>query len=107
MRRAVPLRSAVARLKARYRAEAPARQNRARGTHCFYCGAQFGRGDLQRTVDHRLPRSRDGSDLLVNMVFACRACNQRKGDRPEHEFVSSTWLMERRRAVSGRGQATR
>lgn len=53
----------------------------------------------QRTVDHRIPRGRGGSEGLTNLVFACRACNQRKADRSEEEFVSSTWLVRRRREV--------
>jgi 5-methylcytosine-specific restriction endonuclease McrA len=84
----------------RREADAAARANRDRGTHCFYCGAAF--GDLpgfDRTVDHRLPRSQGGKDLLVNMGFACRDCNERKADRDEATFVSSEWLARRRAQV--------
>jgi 5-methylcytosine-specific restriction endonuclease McrA len=84
------------------REDAPSRRNRNHGTHCFYCGAAFEpSGPQKRTVDHRLPRARKGSHRLVNLVFACRACNERKADRPEGEFVASAWLGARRREVSG------
>jgi antirestriction protein len=73
----------------RWRAETPARRNGSRVTHCFYCGAAFtGTGRRQRTIDHRYPRSHGGGDGLDNVVFACRACNERKADQSEDEFVA-------------------
>lgn len=81
--------------------DTPARRNRSEGRECFYCGAPFEEvGPQQRTIDHRLPRSQRGSSRLVNLVFACRACNERKASRPEAEFVQSAWLDERRRRFS-------
>ena len=83
-------------------ADVAARANRDRGTHCFYCGAAFSSEvGLDRTVDHRLPRARGGTNALVNMVFACRACNERKADRDEDAFLASEWLAERRRQLGG------
>lgn len=88
-----------------WRADArAARRNRSRARECFYCGVAFdGRGALERTVDHRLPRSRGGAEGLANLVFACRACNQRKADQLEADFVRSAWLAERRRQVASGG----
>jgi 5-methylcytosine-specific restriction endonuclease McrA len=89
----------------RRQADAAARANRDRGTHCFYCGVAF-RPEvigLDRTVDHRLPRAKGGTNALVNMVFACRACNERKADRDEATFVASEWLATRRHQVEGDG----
>ena len=81
----------------RWRADAPARRNRAEGATCFYCGVTFeGAGKRARTMDHRLARSRGGTDGLVNVVFACRACNDRKADADEDDFVASEWLRRRR-----------
>lgn len=95
---------ALGRFRARRGAARAARRNRATGTRCAYCGVAFeGSGARSRTVDHRLPRSRGGTDGLANLVFACRACNQRKADRPEPEFLASPWLRDRRRAVGGDG----
>ena len=82
-------------------ADLPARRNRAEGSHCFYCGVAFEpSGPRERTVDHRLPRARQGSNRLLNLVFACRACNERKAAQPEAGFVTSEWLAGRRRDVS-------
>lgn len=80
-----------------------AARNRSTAAACFYCGAAFTpSGARQRTIDHRVPRSLGGSQRLANLVFACRSCNQRKGDLPEAEFVASEWLA-RRRADIARG----
>lgn len=48
---------------------------------CQYCG-QHG-GDL--TVDHIVPRSRNGEHSWQNVVTACRACNHRKGGKTLQE----------------------
>lgn len=47
---------------------------------CQYCGQTH---DL--TLDHVQPRSRGGRHSWENVVIACRACNQRKGDRTPEE----------------------
>jgi 5-methylcytosine-specific restriction endonuclease McrA len=94
------LRAAIAEARERRQADAAARANRDQGTNCYYCGVAFSDAPgLDRTIDHRHPRSKGGTDLLVNMVFACRACNERKADRDEVGFLESTWLTERRRQV--------
>jgi 5-methylcytosine-specific restriction endonuclease McrA len=75
-----------------------AARNRARASSCFYCGAGFApEGPSSRTVDHRVPRAAGGHDGLANLVFACLACNRRKADATEADFLASTWLAERRR----------
>lgn len=50
---------------------------------CQYCGVKKNAGDL--TLDHILPRSRGGDNSPVNVVTACVACNNRKGDRTPAE----------------------
>jgi 5-methylcytosine-specific restriction endonuclease McrA len=57
-------------------------------------------GPDHRTVDHRVPKSRGGTDGLSNLVFACFTCNQRKRDRPEADFLVSPWLVGRRAEVA-------
>jgi len=44
---------------------------------CQYCGTSEG----YMTVDHVLPRSLGGGETWENLVCACPACNNRKGDR--------------------------
>lgn len=50
---------------------------------CQFCGDQPGMQTL--TLDHVLPRSRGGEKTWENVVTACRACNQRKGNRTPKE----------------------
>jgi hypothetical protein len=52
----------------------------ARDRHvCAYCGGRFGHGALE--MEHVTPSSRGGFTVWQNVVSACRACNQRKGNR--------------------------
>lgn len=54
---------------------------------CLYCGRRFADRDLTR--DHILPRSRGGRDTWLNVVTACRRCNQHKG-----RFTPEEWGVE-------------
>jgi hypothetical protein len=52
----------------------------ARDRHvCAYCGGRFVQGALE--MEHVTPSSRGGFTVWQNVVSACRACNQRKGNR--------------------------
>jgi 5-methylcytosine-specific restriction endonuclease McrA len=53
------------------------------GFRCQYCGERM--NPVELTLDHILPRSRGGDDSAINVVTACRACNQRKGSRTPEE----------------------
>lgn len=46
------------------------------GYRCVACGATE---DL--TIDHRVPRSRGGSNHISNLQTMCAPCNNGKGDR--------------------------
>ena len=48
---------------------------------CVYCGA---RGDL--TVEHMLPRARNGPDIPENAVWVCGSCNSAKGSKRLYEW---------------------
>lgn len=56
----------------------------ARDRHrCQYCGTKGTVFEL--TLDHIMPRSRGGRSAPENLCAACKACNQRKGDRTPEE----------------------
>jgi 5-methylcytosine-specific restriction endonuclease McrA len=60
------------------------------GMRCYYCLKPLmliaeDIGD-RATKDHLTPVSRGGANLISNIVPACIACNQRKGDMTEAEF---------------------
>ncbi len=46
---------------------------------CAYCGHRLPGSQLTR--DHVMPVSRGGRDVWMNVVAACRPCNQRKSGR--------------------------
>lgn len=59
---------------------------------CIYCGLKP--GEIQRgkllskssfTVDHIVPKSRNGRDTWTNTACACESCNHRKGSRLPNE----------------------
>jgi len=56
---------------------------------CFYCGQfmhepeKVVEGDVSNllaTIDHVVPKSKGGGDVLHNMVVACMPCNSKKSD---------------------------
>ena len=50
---------------------------------CFYCGSP---GPIQ--ADHWVPRSRGGSNSILNLVPACYLCNQDKSDMTPAEWIT-------------------
>jgi 5-methylcytosine-specific restriction endonuclease McrA len=49
---------------------------------CAYCGVS----NRPLQVEHIIPKSRGGSDMVSNLTIACNNCNQLKGDRTAKEF---------------------
>ena len=43
---------------------------------CYYCGGVFKPSEL--TMDHKIPLSRGGSSEKMNIVPACKECNNKK-----------------------------
>lgn len=65
---------------------------------CAYCkrplpennsGVPFG---ARRHVEHRIPLSRGGTNYPENIVWACGACNSRKHNQTDVEFLSRATL---------------
>ncbi|HAC15306.1 MAG TPA: HNH endonuclease [Bacteroidetes bacterium] len=50
------------------------------GNRCQYCGSS---SDL--TIDHVIPKSRNGKDTWDNLVTACNSCNHKKGNKTPSE----------------------
>jgi len=49
---------------------------------CYYCGKK---GD---TIDHVIPRSKNGLTTIQNCVCACETCNNKKGNVDKVFFVN-------------------
>ena len=43
---------------------------------CYYCGRKFPPSEL--TMDHKIPLTRGGRSEKINIVPACKECNNRK-----------------------------
>ena len=51
---------------------------------CHYCGRELRLAAA--TIDHLLPISRGGCTTFDNIVIACVACNNAKGNKTKEEF---------------------
>jgi hypothetical protein len=55
------------------------------GACCNYCGIRTTRhihnADTQAEIDHVTPISKGGGHTMVNVVVACRKCNNKKSDK--------------------------
>jgi 5-methylcytosine-specific restriction endonuclease McrA len=61
--------------------------------HCYYCRAPLDGNNPQtgrKTLDHKQPKSRGGTDDPANVVPCCYLCNHTKGHMNEIEF--KTWI---------------
>ncbi|WP_091249205.1 HNH endonuclease [Micromonospora matsumotoense] len=56
------------------------------GAGCFYCGHPFATL-LGATVDHLIPQSALPGWALMNLVLACRPCNEAKADQLPQVFL--------------------
>ena len=52
-------------------------------SRCQYCANTFCSSEL--TLDHIVPRSRNGKNTWTNLVACCKKCNQLKRDRTPEE----------------------
>lgn len=52
--------------------------------HCAYCGCEISLQTMQ--VDHVVPLRKGGSDVLANMLPACRSCNHYKHTLTVEQF---------------------
>ena len=53
---------------------------------CFYCAVKL--SPSNRTLDHKIPLSRGGTNTINNVVPACRPCNNRKLKMTTEEFLA-------------------
>ena len=65
----------------------------ATGYRCWYCGIIPRSEDM--TLDHVIPRSRNGDGIKKNLVPCCRKCNEKKGAKSVEEFR----ILHRQRVV--------
>jgi 5-methylcytosine-specific restriction enzyme A len=61
---------------------------------CYYCQL-FGIIVATNSIDHKIPKSRGGTDERTNLCGCCKNCNDRKQDMTSDEFIQE--LLQRRR----------
>jgi len=66
---------------------------------CQFCGEKFNSPEL--TIDHLIPVSNDGLDEIINYVTCCKPCNQKKANKPLHEFAKSIGIKIEELPVHG------
>ncbi|MDE5874117.1 MAG: type II CRISPR RNA-guided endonuclease Cas9, partial [Muribaculaceae bacterium] len=63
------------------------------GCRCMYCGQPVSitefMGDMATEIEHIIPRSKFFDDSFSNKTFACRKCNQEKGNRTAYDYMST------------------
>jgi hypothetical protein len=52
------------------------------GRICAYCG----KTNVPLEVEHIIPKSRGGTDRVLNLTISCRACNLKKGNKTAEEL---------------------
>jgi 5-methylcytosine-specific restriction endonuclease McrA len=67
--------------------------------NCKYCGSDL--NDDNRSIDHILPRSRGGLNLLENLVLCCKKCNHEKDNQLLEEWVDRWYLALDRPGLIG------
>ena len=81
------------------------------GGHCAGCGAELPARYLE--IDHVVPFSRGGRDVMGNYQLLCTPCNRAKGAQSQQEFLSAVrrrgWTVDRppRDLPAGRRQSGR
>lgn len=65
---------------------------------CFYCSKGIALNSKDFTVDHVIPRCKDGPGHTWNLVTCCRKCNAEKDDKyPSAELLA---VIDRRKLLS-------
>lgn len=62
--------------KARELRDSPWWREKISSGECYYCGRKFSPAEL--TMDHKIPLARGGFSEKINIVPACKDCNNRK-----------------------------
>lgn len=56
-----------------------------KGERCYYCNTLL--TSSNKTIDHKIPLVRGGSNTAENKVPCCRSCNKQKSDYTPEEFM--------------------
>ena len=73
-----------------YTTEDIKRLREQQSNECYYCGVKM--NDInydpaQWTIEHKIPRTKGGTNTLDNIVIACSKCNHRKKNKDFADFI--------------------
>ena len=57
---------------------------------CYYCGCEI---QDKKTIDHKTPVIKGGTNENDNLVLSCLHCNTQKGNKTEEEYRK--WLIDK------------
>lgn len=60
------------------------------GNICYYCGCEI---KDKKTLDHKIPVTKGGTNENENLVLSCLHCNTQKGNKTEEEYRK--WLNDK------------
>lgn len=63
-------------------------QNLYSAENCYYCKKNLTEGE--KTVDHKLPVSKGGTNEMNNLVICCQTCNSKKSNQTAEEYRSAS-----------------
>jgi hypothetical protein len=73
------------------------------GPRCVWCGRVVGRGLVEVTTEHVVPRIKGGPSWIENEVAACRRCNGQRGHLTPAEWIDECerrgWAPDRAAVV--------
>ncbi|MCK6463073.1 MAG: HNH endonuclease [Candidatus Pacebacteria bacterium] len=61
------------------------------GFRCYYCDEYYSANKewLNMTLDHIIPKSKNGKDTASNLVACCFSCNASKRDKLKNDYVNT------------------
>ena len=61
---------------------------------CVYCEREvFMKKPPYATIDHVIPKSKGGKDVVANRVLACHSCNFMKSNTSKEDFLKELYLL--------------
>lgn len=72
----------------------------ATGFKCFYCKRRMElhfENELSFSIDHLIPKAKNGKDEISNLEFVCRDCNLLKGDMDAKKYIDNMGRLKSRK----------
>ena len=80
------------------------------GFKCFYCKERMElkfENELGFTIDHTIPKAKNGKDNVGNLEFVCFQCNSMKADKDAGWFIKNVKRLKERKRRREEAKAIR